>query len=105
MNEIKSLKTKDKDILNESMCKLAGLKDRRIIEDYSEMISLVKSSNIDTTIVFSKKLDAFVFTDIFCDDLVYQEYFGGLNFVVIDRDLRVAIARGLHYFFNKKIGE
>jgi hypothetical protein len=104
MNEIKSLKTRDKTILNDSLCKMAGLKDRWIIDDHIEVLGLLSKMNHDTYIVHSTKLNAFVFTDIFCDDLVYQEYFGGLNFVVIDSDMRLAIARGIHYYFNKKIG-
>jgi len=67
------------------------------------MIALVKKLAVQTYMIYSIELDKWVFTDLLDDDLVYQEYFSNMNFVIVESDLCMALARGIHYRFHKKV--
>lgn len=103
MQEIRELKTRDYDILCETIKDMGNFKRGEPVWSLSIMVDLVKKIPVDTYIIYSKELSSWVFTNILDDDLVYQEYFCHGNFVIVESDLVMALARGLHYRFHKKV--
>lgn len=103
MQEIKDLKTRDPGILALTIREMGNLKRNTDVWTFEILTELVKTLPVDTYIIFSKEIEMWVFTNILDDDLVYQEYFSDMNFVIVERDLWMALARGLHYRFHKKV--
>lgn len=103
MQEIKDLKTRDIDILSHTIRKVLNVKRDFHVWDLMTMTNIVKTIPVDTYLIYSNDLGKWVFTDILDDDLVYQEYFGGMNFVIVEHDICMALARGIHYRVHKKL--
>ena len=103
MQEIKDLKTRDTDILAQTIREMANLKKNFDCWTYEVLTSLIEDISCDTYIIYSKELQKWVFTNILDDELVYQEYFRDMNFVIVEHDLWLAMARGIHYRFHKKV--
>lgn len=103
MQEIKDLKTRDQDILCETIREIADLPKTGNAWDLSVMTDIIKSFPCQFYITYCRELKQWVFTDLMDDDLVFQEYFRDLNFVIVESDLLLALARGIHYRFHKKV--
>lgn len=103
MQEIKDLKTRDTEILKETIREMAGIKKGHEAWTYEVLIELIGTLPCDTYVIYSKELERWVLTNILDDELVYQEYFSDMNFVIVEHDLWLALARGLHYRFHKKV--
>jgi len=103
MQEIKDLKTRDADILAQTIREMANLKQNFDVWNYEVLTGLVEDISCDTYIIYSKELNKWIFTNILDDDLVYQEYYRDMNFVIVEHDLWLAMARGIHYRFHKKV--
>lgn len=103
MQEIRDLKTRDHEILSESIREFSGIKKGEHVWDLSIMFELIKKIPVDTYLIYSKELQKWVFTDLLDDDLIFQEFFNDMNFVIVENDLSMALARGIHYRFNKKV--
>lgn len=103
MQEIKELKTREYDVLCDTLREMGSFKKGTPVWDSNTLIDLVKKIPVDTYIIYSTELKQWVFTTILDDDLVYQEYFNHMDFVIVETDLSLAIARGLHYRFHKKV--
>lgn len=104
MQEIRSLHTRDPDILSETIRDITGEHGHmNPIGDLNLLTMAVERMATDTYLHFSKEHGSWVFTDILDDDLVYQDFFKDQSFVVVERDVHVALARGIHYRFHKKV--
>ena len=103
-NEIRELKTRDEDILSETIRDLMGVHSHiNPLGDVSILSKAIERLNIDAYIIYSRELRMWIFTDILDDDLVYQEYFKHQSFVIVERDIGMAMARGIHYRIHKKV--
>lgn len=82
---------------------MAGLpKHVNAISNLEVLTDCVAKMQCQTMIFFDKEIKKWVFTDIYDDYLVSQDFFNIMNFVVVEQDLNLALARGLHYRYHKK---
>jgi hypothetical protein len=104
MQEIRDLKTRDENILSETIRDLMGVHSHiNPLGDVSLLSKAIERLNIDAYIIYDKESRMWIFTDIFDDDLVFQDYFKNQTFVIVERDIGMAMGRGIHYRVNKKV--
>jgi len=104
VQEIRDLKTRDESILSETIRDMMGVHAHvNPLGDVSLLSKAVERMAVDTYLIYSTEMKMWIFTDILDEDLVYQTYFNNLNFVIVERDIGMAIARGIHYRVNKKV--
>ncbi len=103
MQEIKDLKTRDYDILCETIREMSDSKKGTPVWDIDLLLKLVKRIPEDTYLIYCNEIDKYVFTNLLDDDLVYQEYFCHSGFVIVETDVCLAVARGIHYRYHKKV--
>ena len=103
MQELRDLKTRDIEILSETLREMADLKRNVLLWNADLMLSLINRIPEDTYLIYSTDQKQWVFTNILDDDLVYQEHFQNRNFVIVERDVCMALARGIHYRYHKKV--
>jgi len=104
MQEIRDLKTRDASILADTIREMMNVHGHHNpIGDLDLLTQAVERLQFDSYIIYSKELRKWVFTDILDDDLFYQEFFRNLNFVIVETDLNMALARGIHYLYHKKV--
>lgn len=103
MQEIRELKTRDADILSATIREMSSTPKHKDVWDLETLSDLIKRIPCDTYIIYSTEIKKWVFTNILDEDLVFQEYFNDINFVIVENDLSLAMARGIHYRFHKKM--
>ena len=103
MQEIKDLKTRDYGLLCLTLREMADISKNKSIWDVDIMLDLVKKLPVDTYIIRSRDRQKWVYTSLNDEDLVYQEFFQHMDFVIVETDICMALARGLHYRYHKKV--
>lgn len=104
MQEIKELKTRDINILEDTIVEMMDCQGHRNpLGDTGLLLNAVERLTVDTYIIYCKELRKWVFTDILDDYLVYQDFYSHDNFVIVETDLNMALARGIHYKYHKKV--
>lgn len=106
MLDIKQIKTRDTDVLNETIRDMMdcgpGINP---VGELRILIECVERIPGDCHIFYDREIGKWVFTNIYDDYLVSQDFFSLENFVVVERDLNLALARGIHYRYHKKLRE
>lgn len=103
MLDIKEIKTRDTEVLNATIREMMNLdKYVNAIGDLEVLFSCVERMQCQTMIFFDMEIKQWVFTDVYDDYLVSQDYFSHMNFVIVETDLNLALARGIHYRYHKK---
>ena len=111
MLDIKDIKTRDIDSLNESLREIIkesispNIKIQKPLSDCNLLFDLVEKMQCDTMIFFDREIHKWVFTDVYDEYLVSQDFFKRENFVIVETDLPLALARGIHYRYHKKLRE
>ena len=104
MQDIRDLKTRDVEMLNETIREMMEKwKHPNPVGDNELLVKAIERFPFKMFIIRCSELKMWVFTNILDDDLVYQEYFNDINFVIVERDLNLALARGIHYRYHKKV--
>lgn len=103
MLDISEIKTRDIDVLNDTIVEMVGLKKGlRPVEDLETLIECVEKIQCQTWIIYDRETGKWVFTDSYDEYLLPQDYFNRMNFVIVEQDLNLALARGIHYRYHKK---
>ena len=104
MQEVRYLKTRDHQIINDTLRMLKsdkGLVDP--IKDTNLLLKLAEQVNETIYLFFDNDINQWVCTNILDDDLVIQEFFNELNFVIVETDPNIALGRAIHYRYHKKV--
>ena len=106
MLDIKDIKTSDLKILNKTIVEMTGVSSGSWpISNLNVLFECVEKLPCQTNIFFDRDLGRWVFTDIYDEYLVSQEFFQRENFVVVENSINIALARGIHYRYHKKLRE
>lgn len=104
MLDIKDIKTRDIEILNKTVAEMLDMKIHWLnLAKLDLLFDCVEKIPCQTHIFFDQNIKKWVFTDLYDEDLVSQEFFRRENFVIVETDLSLALARGIHYRYHKKI--
>lgn len=106
MLDIRDIKTRDYDTLADSLRDILKINGKtNPLESLSMLTDMIYLIQNRPVIFFDKEIEGWVFTNCYDDDIVSQEYFGQENFVIVEQDLNLALARGIHYSYHKKVKE
>ena len=104
MQEIRDLKTRDPEILNDTLRNMMEAHGHiNPLGDTGFLTQCVERMSCKTYIIRDKESGMWIFTDLLDEDLIYQEFYRDLNFVITEVDLNLALARGIFYRYHKKV--
>lgn len=106
MLDIKHIKTRDTDVLNETIRNMMDLdKGCNPVGDMSILVECVERIPDESHMFYNQEIKCWVFTNVYDDYIVSQDFFNQEQFVIVEKDLNMALARGIHYRYHKKLRE
>ena len=104
MLDIGAIKTRDPELLNNTIEEILG--DANIqyaIYNVQALFDCIEKLNISPHIFYDNDMKMWVFTNCYDEYLVSQDFFNRYNFVVVEKDINLALARGIHYTYHKRL--